>query len=150
MHNRYCSKQVADSFSVKFDGKKLSWTVTSRDEDHNASKTANAYSTSTKCGSESKSALAAPPDIIKESETLPVDLVVYPNPVTDKVTISLKGIETNKMIQVLDYSGKSQTVTITIRNEDIVEIDMSALSPGTYFIRVVMDYNSRLFTVIKK
>ena len=31
----------------------------------------------------------------------------------------------------------------------MLEIDMSALSPGTYFIRVVMKNNSRIFTVIK-
>ena len=38
-------------FSVNFDGNKLSWSVSSREEDHNASMAANANSSSTKCGS---------------------------------------------------------------------------------------------------
>ena len=138
-------------FSVNFDGNKLSWTVSSREEDHTASMAANANSSSTKCGSESKSAVAlTAPDIIKESEALPVDLVAYPNPVTDRVNISLKGIESYDVIEVYNYSGKSQPVTIAIRNQDLVEIDMTSLSKGTYFIKVVINYTSRTFTVIKK
>jgi hypothetical protein len=138
-------------FSVNFDGNKLSWTITSREEDHTASMAANANSNSTKCGSESKSAVAlTTPDVFKESESLPVNLVAYPNPVTDKVYISMKGIEAYEIIRVYDYSGRSQPFKSTIVNQDVVEIDMSSLSPGTYFINVQIKYNSRIFTVIKQ
>jgi hypothetical protein len=137
-------------FSVRFDGNKLSWTVSSRDEDHNASMAANANSSSTKCGPQTKSATLAPPDVIKQSDAQQVDLIAYPNPVTDKVTVSMKGIEAYELIQVLNYSGNSQAVTVTVRDEDKVEIDMSALSPGTYFIRVAMKDTFRVFTVIKR
>ena len=134
---------------MNFDGNKLSWTVASRDEEHKASMAANANSSSTKCGSPTKSAAIAPPDMIKQSDAQPVDLIVYPNPVTDKVNISMKGIETYEIIQLYDFSGKTHTVPSMIRSEDLLEIDMSGLSPGTYFIRVVMKNTSRIFTVIK-
>jgi hypothetical protein len=111
---------------------------------------ANANSSSTKCGPVTKSATIAAPDVIKQSDVRPADLIAYPNPVTDKVTVSMKGIEAYELIQVYDQSGKSQTVTITVKNEDMVEIDMSALSRGTYFIRVAFKLNSRVFTVIKR
>ncbi|MBK7134380.1 MAG: T9SS type A sorting domain-containing protein [Bacteroidales bacterium] len=62
----------------------------------------------------------------------------------------MKGIENYDLISVFDYSGKSQQVTHTLRNQDMLEIDMSALSSGTYFIKVVINYNSRTFTVIKR
>jgi hypothetical protein len=111
---------------------------------------ANANSSSTKCGSGSKSAISAQPDNVMESDVQLPDLIAYPNPVTDKVNISLKGIEAYEMIQVYSYSGMSQPVTITIRNQDLLEIDMSALSPGTYFIKVGINYTTRVFTVIRK
>jgi hypothetical protein len=143
-------KAGGGSFSVNFDGKNLSWTVTSRDDEHNVTKSVTANSNSTKCGSQPKSAVAVQEDIIKESDAQPLDLVAYPNPVTDRVNISMKGIESYSQIQVYDYSGKSQPVTNAVKGQDLVEIDMSALSPGTYFIKIVIDYTSRIFTVIKK
>ena len=82
--------------------------------------------------------------------TLPVDLIAYPNPVTDKVNISMKGIETYERIQVYDRSGRTNSVTCTIRSQDMLEIDMSELSPGAYFIRVEMKNTSRIFPVIKQ
>jgi len=62
----------------------------------------------------------------------------------------MKGIEAYEMIRIYDYSGKSQPVKSMIVNQDLIEIDMSALSPGTYFINVQIKYNSRKFTVIKQ
>ena len=54
------------------------------------------------------------------------------------------------MIQIYSYSAMNQPVTITIRNQDLLELDRSALSPGTYFIRIGINYITRLFTVIRK
>ncbi|MCU0363706.1 MAG: T9SS type A sorting domain-containing protein, partial [Bacteroidales bacterium] len=137
-------------FSVNFDGKKLSWTVSSTEEDHKASMSANANSSSTKCGPDYKSASALQAAKGAEPELQPVDLIAYPNPFTDRINISMQGIGDYESIQVYDYSGKTHSVSGTVRNQDLLELDMSALPKGTYFIRIVIGFNSRIFTVIKK
>jgi len=145
-------KSGGGSFNVNFDGKTLTWTVASTEENHKVSMAANANSSSTKCGATAKSAMVTAPDTIMESvksEVLPIDLIAYPNPVTDIVNISMQGIENYETVKVYDFSGKSQPVTFRAKNADLLEIDMSALSPGRYFVSIGFKTTYKTFTVIK-
>ena len=77
-------------------------------------------------------------------------LNVYPNPVVDKVHITMKDIENYKMIQLYDFTGRSHPITSIDKRTDNLEIDMSQLSAGSYFIRIIMEDTSRVVQIIKE
>ncbi len=62
-------------------------------------------------------------------EVLFEDLKVYPNPVAERVHISFNGIE--------NYTA-------------IMLYDMAELASGAYFIRIMMEDDSKVVTVIKQ
>ena len=77
------------------------------------------------------------------------DLMVYPNPVSDKVNLSMKNIEHYKMIVLYDMAGKALPITSIKKRSDRLEIDLSQLPAGPYFMRVVMDENAMAIPLIK-
>jgi hypothetical protein len=138
-----------DSFMVFFDGSALSWTVKSSDGDQKVSNAANANSSSTKCNGNNKKAATVTADI--EDENLVSDeLQAYPNPVIDKVHLSMKEIENYKMVQLFDFAGRSFPVTSINKRTDHLEIEMAQLPAGHYFIRIVMEDSSRVVQIIKQ
>jgi hypothetical protein len=60
-----------------------------------------------------------------------VDVGVYPNPTTGKITIECEGME---RVEVVDITGKL-VYEIPVSN-DVLEIDISAFSKGVYFVKV--------------
>ena len=137
------------SFAIFFDGGALSWTVLSYNNNKKASNAASANSSSTKCGSNLKSASIAL-DIEEESEIMFEDLKVYPNPVAEKVHIAMNGIENYKMVTLYDMAGNVYPIESIERNTNLLEINMSKLSSGAYFIRIVMEDDAKVVTVIKQ
>lgn len=71
-----------------------------------------------------------------------ISFELYPNPVTDKVRVDVEGL---REISVMDVSGR---VLMTQGNNPTV--DMSALSNGIYFVRVITDNGSATQKVVKK
>lgn len=137
------------SFYIFFDGTELSYIVNSRDGDQKVSNAANANSSSTKCKKNTKSASVS--GAVVEEEELGADyLNVYPNPVVDKVYVTMKGIEDYKLIQLYDFTGRSHAITSVDKRIDKLEIDMADLASGNYFIRIVMEDSSRVVQIIKK
>ncbi len=86
-----------------------------------------------------------------EVEELESDyLNVYPNPVVDKVHITMKDIEHYKMIQLFDIEGRLHPITSIDKRSDNLEIDMAQLPAGYYIFRIVMEDSSRVVQIIKK
>jgi hypothetical protein len=135
-------------FYVYFTGAELSWIVNSLDEDHKASNAANANSSSTKCKTNKKTASVAGAVEIKELD--PDYLNVYPNPVTDKVHITMKDIEHYKMLMLYDFAGRSIPITSIVKRSDNLEVDMAQLPAGYYIFKIVMEDSSRVVQIIKK
>jgi hypothetical protein len=137
------------SFRVFFDGSDLTWIVNSLDIDQKVSNAANANSSSTKCKGNPKSTAS-----FTESDALngmdPDQLVAYPNPVIDKVYLSLTGIENYKMIKLYDFAGRSHPITSIDKRTDRLEIDMADLPSGHYIISVVMEDSTRVVQLIKR
>lgn len=135
-------------FYVYFDGLDLSWIVQSRDQDMKVSSAANANSSSTKCtGNDLKSASVAA-EI--EEDPDPNNMLAYPNPVVGELHIEMKNIEHYIMIQLYDLAGRSYPIPSIERHTSSLEIDMTQLSAGYYFIKVLMDDTSRIIPVIKQ
>ena len=130
----------------------LRWTINSQGEDHKASNAASANSSSTKCGP------PAPPTTksaavtigLEEEDILELDdLLVYPNPVRDKVILTMKDIEDYKMLMLLDMTGRVHPITSIKTRSDRLEIDLSDLGAGTYFFRVITEDAAKVVQVIK-
>jgi hypothetical protein len=137
------------SFRIFFDGSSLSWTVNSRDGDQKVSNAANANSSSTKCKGNTKSTASFTEEISVNELDLD-QLVAYPNPVGDKVYLSLNGIENYKMIKLYDFAGRSFPITSIDKRTNTLEIDMAELPAGHYLISVVMEDTARVVQLIKK
>ena len=73
------------------------------------------------------------------------DFIFYPNPVNDKVTVSLKNnLDTLKEVAVYDVLGK-QILVKTFNTNAISEvIDLSSIRSGMYFIEVTTANNLKI------
>jgi hypothetical protein len=136
------------SFHVFFDGTDISWDVTTLDKKQKVRNGANANSSSTKCTGNPKSASVSAS--ASDTQLDPDLLQVYPNPVTDKVHITMKGIENYKQIRLYDFGGRSYPVTSIDKRTDNLEIDMESLSAGHYMIQIVMEDRFRVVQIIKQ
>ena len=78
------------------------------------------------------------------------ELVVYPNPVVDLLTIQNVSIEGNAVIEVLDVEGR---VVISNQVSNVYgnyQIDMSAIESGVYFVKVTSDDSVQKVRVVKQ
>ena len=77
------------------------------------------------------------------------DLRIYPNPVRDKVILTMKDLGNYKQIVLLDMTGRVHPITSIKTRSDRMEIDMSNLAAGPYFFRVIMEDSIKVVPVIK-
>ena len=61
-------------------------------------------------------------------------LMLYPNPASGSVTLSLGGFEGQVCVQVVDMNGRTLATTYT--SDSQTALDVSSLQPGAYFLRV--------------
>ena len=74
---------------------------------------------------------------------------IYPNPATNKVTIS--GINSKTTIIIVDLNGKEYDLSKIIQMEsNSASIDVRSLKSGLYFIKVQGDNESRTFKLLKQ
>ena len=136
------------NFDVYFDGTKLTWTISSLENGRKASRASDASSSSQRCPSYFKSiVLEAPEEELVQNIQ---DLRVYPNPVVDKVTISLKDMPASQEVMVFDIQGRAHSVRSTWHDINGLEIDMTSLNPGFYIIKVNMGESFETFRIIKQ
>ncbi len=136
------------TFRVFFDGSELRWFLSSQDKNKVVSNAANANSNSTKCGGGTKAAAVS----TSAGEILAADpeLKAYPNPVADKLYLTMEHIDRFEMILLYDLSGKSYHITTTVNRSDLLEVDVASLPAGPYYIRVVLEDTSMVVPVIKR
>jgi PKD repeat protein len=72
---------------------------------------------------------------------------IYPNPVNDKVTISLGNTSANE-VTLSDAQGKLIYSSVVNGNELV--IDLTAVSKGVYFLQVLGDDDIKTYKVIKQ
>ena len=84
--------------------------------------------------------LGAPVKII-ETELSPIEFTLYPNPTSDKIFLSLSGLNDNLLtLKVTDIYGKSHYVNsynTTYNMEFDGSIDVSNFANGVYFVEVI-------------
>lgn len=66
------------------------------------------------------------------------DIVIFPNPATDLITISSNDDFENTTITVFDMQGRelSDTIQINKAHSDQIELDIRSLAAGSYFVKI--------------
>ena len=59
---------------------------------------------------------------------------IYPNPASEKVTVSVEGMSGKAQVSVIDMSGR--TVMTSTMEGDSAQLNVSKLAQGTYFVRI--------------
>ena len=135
------------TFDVPFDGVKLTWAVQSfNGQGHKSSSASSASSKSSKCN---KSAEAEGPTVALTEET--PDILAYPNPVRDLLHINLETVEgTFKSLGIFDTFGRSYPVEPINKDGQSLEVNMSGLSQGLYFVRLNFADKVEVVRIIKQ
>lgn len=134
------------SWTAGFDGNKLTWTVASyKHNGHKTSVASQASSSSSKCN---KSA-----EFSEENDIEAVDngIRIYPNPVSGTLYLdSGEGMIQAKDIFIYDVYGKTYPLNVSGNKGVTLEINMSGLQPGIYFIRVQSALKNEVIRVMKQ
>ncbi len=76
-------------------------------------------------------------------------VVIYPNPATEQLTISVINSERSvvREIQIVDVVGRIERLLHSVRNDNKIIIDVSDLAAGVYFVKVKLQNGE---TAVKK
>ena len=146
------------SFNIYFDGSPLTWSLIAYSGNYKTTVTAS--SSSKKCsttkttqepgvaiggGSTEETATASP-----VPQTIDPVASVYPNPSKGLVTIHIKdGSLSPDNIELSDAYGKMYVTNAKILSPQSLQVDLSRLSSGMYFIRVKVGNAYQVFRVVK-
>lgn len=90
-----------------------------------------------------------PPATAAISSTL-LEINVYPNPAQDKISVDIAANESkeNKTIVMTDVNGK--TIYSETTSLQTLQIDVSGLALGLYYVTVTQGKNKATYSVLKK
>jgi hypothetical protein len=86
---------------------------------------------------------------VKENQ--PKDLIIYPNPATNK--ISIKNENANNLLRLEIYDEEGRLLGVLYNNyidSDTLEIDLSKYSTGTYFLKKAQGNSTVTYKIIKE
>ncbi|MFZ4399926.1 MAG: YCF48-related protein [Bacteroidales bacterium] len=75
------------------------------------------------------------------------NLKIYPNPTKSKIIIDISNFSQNCKLQICNYNG--QEVIQQQMKDNLVEIDMSNLANGVYFLKLITDKTVEVRKIIK-
>jgi hypothetical protein len=134
-------------FDIRFNGVKITWSLTTYNgsQGHSTSSTSEASSTSKKCpGSTTRRT-----SDVQESTSL-VKAGVYPNPAHNKATLFVGSDDVSlKDIRIIDLDGRVFPVSLKNSSTQTVELDLTSLKNGMYFIKVNIKGQTKLFKIEK-
>ncbi len=134
------------AFSIPFDGTDLTWTVASynqKGQKTSQGQTANAGSNS--CTKNAEITAAADPGFD--------DLRLYPNPANDHLYITLtKAFEGAgaESVRIYDSYGRSFRVPVGHSGSGLLEMDVSGLRHGIYFVRIKSHSQHKILRFIRQ
>ncbi|MES2593011.1 MAG: T9SS type A sorting domain-containing protein [Bacteroidota bacterium] len=86
---------------------------------------------------------------IDEGTRPKLELNMFPNPANDKIAFHKKTSEITKL-EVFDYTGKLVKAAFNYKNENEVEMDISALSSGIYICKLISGSSVQSGKFVKK
>jgi hypothetical protein len=137
---------------IPFDGTKITWYVFSFEKNKKTSSTSDASSTSSKCPNNlapsKNSSITSTIDIL----SAPGQDKVYPNPVQSRVFVESDfSSVTEKDIRINDLQGRElRAASVRKISATRMELDMSNLISGQYFIRFNTKSGMKMLRIIKQ
>jgi len=138
-------------FSIKFDGTRVAWVVSSLDSDHKTATTSEASAGSGRCGY-TGARLAGVADDRLGAELDMAEISSYPNPVSSVFYINLSSSLVSTVdIQLVDIQGKAYDPRF-VRNVtgSRLELDMSGLKSGLYILNLNLETGQKMLKVMKQ
>ncbi|MEI6122045.1 MAG: T9SS type A sorting domain-containing protein [Bacteroidota bacterium] len=87
---------------------------------------------------------------IDENTTAESEVTIYPNPAKDKITVTITQENQQNQSQIAIYTLQGQLILQTALTNATNEIDISNLSLGVYFLKVVNDNNASVKKFVKE
>ena len=135
------------TWKARFNGNKITWSVTTYYGTHKTSTASYASSTSNKC---TKSATIES-QVVSSLSISNEELKAYPNPTNGKVYITLGDREIlQKDVFISDVAGRIIHLNIDKPSRTVIEVDFSGLEHGIYFIRLNLENEQKTVRVIKQ
>ncbi len=78
----------------------------------------------------------------------PTQVIVYPNPASEKVLLEIKGLDGEKRISILNMNGQELDALITSENE--ANFAIASHAPGIYFVKIVAGQKCYVEKFIKR
>jgi hypothetical protein len=139
-------------FRIRFDGSKnITWIVQSFEKTQKTSSASSASSSSNKCGSSfAPASVRLKSDLT--SENIKVNDKAYPNPFSSRLIIETDLTDvTAKDVTVLDLIGREyRPLSSRKLSATRMELDLSNLVTGQYYIRVSSKAGTKVFKVMRQ
>jgi hypothetical protein len=140
------------SFLVPFDGSNVSWTLSSNPGGGKGTTSASANKDSRNCATELAEIVFSKESSENESEVRNEGIEAFPNPTSGQLQLrfSDEGL-TAKDIVLFDMLGKVHSFKVLDHQPGMsMEIDLSTLPKGQYFLRVNLGEETRTLKVMKR
>ncbi|MEO7446248.1 MAG: MBG domain-containing protein [Ferruginibacter sp.] len=142
-------------FSVPFDGSALTWELTSYESTNKSSTTSSASSGSNKCNNLPPTTYTSAKNVEVADDAMPEkagEMSISPNPVKLFAILRVPGSSVNvNDIYIVDVAGRATPAKIVRRlGTSSVELDVSKLSPGMYFIKVKLPGGMKTLGILKQ
>src|SRR5689334_18954699 len=85
----------------------------------------------------------------KQEQQVAAEIKVHPNPVQDRLVVELPVLENQAVNSIWLYDITGKEIYNNPQAVDKVEIDVSKLLPGTYFLKAIRGAEVKTCTVIK-
>ena len=140
------------SFTISFDGSKVTWVVANLNSAHKTSVSSDASSGSGRCSDSGARLAGSSTDRLDYAVEEESEISVYPNPAKDIFTVSLNfDVSMIEDLTLFDAHGKMVKVKpIWNSSSKGMEIDISRLNSGLYLIRINNGLEDKLFRIIKE
>ncbi len=135
------------TFQIKFNGKKIIWTLKSYYVNQKTAVAQDASSTSQRCKKSSQSITSATTANLNSTEA-----IVTPNPTHSRCIISInKGVISGKNLFLTDMTGKKYSeLSVNTLSSTKLEIKLPAyLASGVYYISVKINNDYKVLRIIK-
>jgi hypothetical protein len=135
-------------FDIYFNGQKMQWNLNTFNGTQKSAMAAIASSTSARCSAQT--VITTSLSGVEETIIAIDKFSVYPNPAHNRTTLLVGTANVSlKDILVIDATGRVFPVNLKSSSTQTVELDLTSLRSGIYFIKVNIPGQVKLFKVEK-
>ncbi len=77
------------------------------------------------------------------------NVLIYPNPVESEINISIEGKTNVSLVEISIYDQAGRLVLKRNESSDKILINLSHLTPGSYYMNLFLDGKNKKWTIVK-